>query len=75
MKKNIALVMGGYSGEHDISIASGRQVYSQLDHSKYNVYRIVVEREGWYWDADGERRPGDRGEFTVSDGGRARGAR
>lgn len=70
MKKNIALVMGGYSGEHDISIASGRQVYSQLDHSKYNVYRIVVEREGWYWDADGERRPVDRGEFTVSDGGR-----
>ena len=47
MKKNIALVMGGYSGEHDISIASGRQVYGQLDHNKYNVYPIVVEREGW----------------------------
>jgi len=69
MKKNIALVMGGYSGEHDISIASGNQVYGQLDHSKYNVYKIVVERAGWYWLDGEEHRPVDRGEFTVNDKG------
>ncbi|MBR4739502.1 MAG: D-alanine--D-alanine ligase, partial [Bacteroidales bacterium] len=69
MKQNIALVMGGYSGEHDISIASGNQVYGQLDHTKYNVYKIVVERVGWYW-LDGEaHRPVDRDEFTVTDQG------
>ena len=66
-KKNIALVMGGFSGEHDISIASGNQVYGQLDHNKYNVYKIVVEREGWYWLDGEEHRPVDRGYFTVSD--------
>lgn len=66
-KKNIALVMGGFSGEHDISIASGNQVYDQLDHNKYNVYKIVVEREGWYWLDGEEHRPVDRGNFTVSD--------
>ncbi|MBR5092746.1 MAG: D-alanine--D-alanine ligase [Bacteroidales bacterium] len=65
MKKNIALVMGGYSGEHDISIASGNQVYGQLDHNKYNVYKIVVEREGWYWLDGEEHRPVDRGNFTI----------
>ena len=70
MKKNIALVMGGYSGEHDISIASGNQVYGQLDHSKYNVYRIVVEREGWYWLSGDGHRPVDRSDFSVCDGGR-----
>ena len=64
-KKNIALVMGGYSGEHDISIASGNQVYGQLDHTKYNVYKIVVEREGWYWVDGEEHRPVDRGNFTI----------
>lgn len=69
-KKNIALVMGGFSGEHDISIASGNQVYGQLDHSKYNVYKIVVEREGWYWLDGEEHRPVDRGEFTVTDQGK-----
>ena len=68
MKKNIALVMGGYSGEHDISIASGNQVYGQLDRAKYNVYRVVVDRDVWYWlDDDGTHRPVDRGNFTVSD--------
>ncbi len=69
MKKNIALVMGGYSGEHDISIASGNQVYGQLDHTKYNVYKIVVDRAGWYWLDGEEHRPVDRNDFTVSDNG------
>lgn len=69
MKKNIALVMGGFSGEHDISIASGNQVYGQLDHTKYNVYKIVIDRDGWYWEYDGEHRSVDRGDFTVTDNG------
>ena len=40
-KPNIALVMGGYSGEHDISIQSGCQVYEALDHQKYTVFKVV----------------------------------
>ena len=65
-KKNIALVMGGFSGEHDISIMSGCQVYENLDHEKYNVYKIVVDREGWYGLADdGCRKPVNRDNFTV----------
>ncbi|KWW31977.1 MAG: hypothetical protein AUK63_73 [bacterium P3] len=73
--KNIALVMGGYSGEHDISIASGQQVYQSLDKSRYNVYRIVVERAGWYWQCDdNSHRPVDRNDFSVTtaDGTRIR---
>ena len=65
-KKNIALVMGGFSGEHDISIMSGCQVYENLDHEKYNIYKIVVDREGWYGLADdGSRMPVNRDNFTV----------
>lgn len=65
--KNIALVMGGYSEEHDISIASGQQVYQALDKSRYNVYPVVIERGGWYWQCDdGNRRPVDRNDFTVT---------
>lgn len=65
-KKNIALVMGGYSGEHDVSINSGCQVYQNLDHDKYNIFKIVIDRQGWYWLCDdGSRRPVDRGNFTV----------
>ena len=71
--KNIALVMGGYSGEHDISIMSGCQVYDSLDKEKYNVYKIVVDKKpaDWYWLADdGSHRPVDRGNFTVNDNGK-----
>ncbi|MBQ6069765.1 MAG: D-alanine--D-alanine ligase [Bacteroidales bacterium] len=65
-KINIALVMGGFSGEHDISINSGCQVYENLDHDKYNVYKIVIDRKGWYWLADdGSHRAVNRGNFTV----------
>lgn len=69
-KKNIALVMGGFSGEHDISIASGNQVYGQLDHNKYNVYKIIIEREGWFWMDGDERRRMDRNDFVLDDHGR-----
>ncbi|MDY5969003.1 MAG: D-alanine--D-alanine ligase, partial [Bacteroidales bacterium] len=70
MKKNIALVMGGYSGEHEISIMSGMQVYAALDHSRYNVYKIVIDRKDWCWLTDnGQRRSVNRADFTVEDDG------
>jgi len=66
MKKNIALVMGGYSGEHDISINSGCQVYETLNHEKYNVCKIVIDREGWYaLNEDGSRTAVDKNDFSV----------
>ncbi len=77
--KNIALVMGGFSGEHQISINSGNQVYESLDKNKYNVYKIVVgslvdgriDRQRWYWLTDrGEQKPVNRADFTVVDGGK-----
>ena len=68
--KNIAIVMGGYSGEHDISINSGTQVYQTLKGSNYNLYRIVVEREGWwYLDDNDNRAPVDKNDFSVVIGG------
>lgn len=66
MKYSIALVMGGFSGEHDISIGSGNQVYASLDKNKYDVFRIVVERDKWYCLLDDETCVDvDRGDFSV----------
>lgn len=67
MNKNIALVMGGFSGEHDVSINSGCQVYQALDKTKYNVYKIVIDREGWYCLLDDDSRlPVNRHDFSVT---------
>ncbi len=47
MKKNIAIVMGGYSSEINISLKSGNVVYNHLDKAKYNPFRVHIFREKW----------------------------
>jgi len=53
MKKNIAIIMGGYSSEYKISLKSGNVVYTYLDKTKFNAYRIHIFKEKWvYVDAN-----------------------
>ncbi len=50
MKKiNIAVLMGGRTAEHDISLKSGTMVVNHLDRRRYNVTPVVISRGGlWY---------------------------
>lgn len=66
MKKNIAILMGGYSDEFVISIKSGNVVYKHLSKELYNTYRIVITKEDWYYLTDtDEKIPVDRSTFTL----------
>ena len=47
MKKNIAIVMGGYSSEVNISLKSGNVVYNHLNKEKYNPFRVHILKEKW----------------------------
>ena len=47
MKKNIAVIAGGNSGEHDISIRSGKNIAETLDKQKFNVYFIHLYFKEW----------------------------
>ena len=47
MKKNIAIIMGGYSSEVDISIKSGNVVYRHLNKEKFNAFRVLILKEKW----------------------------
>ncbi|WP_136466313.1 D-alanine--D-alanine ligase [Flagellimonas onchidii] len=70
MKKNIAVIMGGHSSEHDISIKSGNVVHKYLDRKKYKSYRIVIEKEKWlYLDENDKEFPVDRSDFSISPNG------
>ena len=65
-KRNIALVAGGYSGEYVISIGSANVAETFIDASKYNVFKIIIEREKWYHTtADGSEIAVDRADFTL----------
>jgi len=66
MKKNIALLAGGYSGEYVISIKTAETIQSNLDPELYNTYKIIVDREGWWYQADdGTKLPVDKNDFSL----------
>jgi len=47
MKKNIAIVMGGFSSEVNISLTSGSVVYKHLDKEKFTSFRVHILKEKW----------------------------
>ena len=70
MKKKIALVTGGYSGEAVISYKSAATIYNHLDKDKFDVYKIDVTPQGWFYLAeDGARVPVDKNDFTINSNG------
>lgn len=72
MKKNIAIAMGGYSSEYDISVKSGQTAYQWLDRDRYVPYRVLINREKWVvLDEAGETFPVNRDDFTARVAGTA----
>ncbi|TAE14461.1 MAG: D-alanine--D-alanine ligase [Bacteroidetes bacterium] len=66
MKKNIALVTGGYSTEAQISYKSAETVLKNLDSSLFSVYYIDISKAGWFYVApSGEKWPVNKADFTV----------
>ncbi|OIQ18803.1 D-alanine--D-alanine ligase [Lacinutrix sp. MedPE-SW] len=66
MKKNIAIIMGGYSSEYQISLKSGNVVYNTLNKEKYNAYRIHIFENKWvYVDANDKEYAIDKNDFSV----------
>jgi D-alanine-D-alanine ligase len=45
-KLKVAVVFGGRSGEHEISVMSARAIIEKLDRSKYEVTPLYVSRDG-----------------------------
>ena len=67
MKKNIAIIMGGFSSEFEISLKSGQVVYDTLDPNKYNAFRIHIFKDKWvYVDVDNTEHLIDRNDFSCS---------
>lgn len=66
MKKNIAIIMGGYSSEYKISLKSGNVVYQYLNKGKFNAYRVHIFRDRWVYVDDHEKEHAvNRHDFTV----------
>jgi D-alanine-D-alanine ligase len=67
MKKTIAIAMGGYSTEAQISLKSGNVVYHHLPKDKYTVYRAHLMKDAWFIvDDNNEKYSIDRSDFTSN---------
>lgn len=65
-RKKIAIAMGGYSSEHEISLQSGDLVYQHLDREKYEVYRLHIFKAKWYvLTEDGQKFSLNKREFST----------
>ncbi|MEO6610771.1 MAG: D-alanine--D-alanine ligase [Chitinophagaceae bacterium] len=66
MKKNIALVTGGFSGEAVISYKSAVTIDNNLDREHFNVYKIDINPRGWLYElTDGRKLEVDKNDFTL----------
>ncbi|MBN8675084.1 MAG: D-alanine--D-alanine ligase [Chitinophagales bacterium] len=66
MKKTIALVTGGFSGEAVISYRSANTIDNNLDRDKFNVYKIDINPKGWFYElADGRKVEIDKNDFSL----------
>ncbi len=64
-KQHIAVVMGGYSKEHEVSLKSGQFILDHLDVSKYEVYAVVILKEGWFLRLNNTQYPINKHDFSV----------
>ncbi len=47
LKRNIAIVCGGDSSEHDVSLRSAEGLYSFFDKERYNIYIVDIKGQDW----------------------------
>ena len=67
MKRKIALVTGGYSGESVISYKSADTIYQNLDKDKWETYMVDIHPEGWFHiTAGGEKIYVDKNDFSLT---------
>ncbi len=68
-KRRVAVVMGGYSSEFEISLQSGSVVCDSLDADKYDIFPVHILKNGWFHLApDGTKNPINKSDFSFSSG-------
>lgn len=66
MKKKIALVAGGYSGEYVISLRTAKTIKENLDAARFDVYQIIIDRSSWWYETvDGKKIEVDKNDFSL----------
>lgn len=73
MKKQIAIIAGGDSSEHDVSLRSAAGILSFMDAEKYDCFIVEQKGRDMHVVVDGENYPVDLNDFTYVIDGERRG--
>ncbi|MFN0291899.1 D-alanine--D-alanine ligase [Pedobacter helvus] len=66
MKKTIALLTGGTTGEWVVSVKSAATIAHNIDTTKYEVYKIMLTENGWFYEpADSVKIEVDKNDFSL----------
>jgi D-alanine-D-alanine ligase len=67
MKKKIALLAGGFTRESVVSLKSAAQIEEVLDYDLFDVYKIIITPEKWYFqNNDGQQIDVDKNDFSIT---------
>lgn len=66
MRKNIAIVTGGYSGESVISYKTAATALANIDTDLFNPYIVDIRKDGWFGKVGEQEFPVDRNDFSFS---------
>ena len=69
MKKNIAIIWGGYSSEKEVSERSARGIFSFIDKERYNLFKVRIDKAGWEAEYENGSYPIDRNDFSFTANG------
>ena len=73
LKRTIAIVCGGDSSEHDVSLRSAQGLFSFFDKERYDVYIVDIKGQDWHVELpDGTTVQIDRNDFSFMEDGKAR---
>ena len=65
-KRTVAIVCGGDSSEHDVSLRSAQGLHSFFDHERYDIYIVDVKGTDWHVNLDnGEIVEIDKNDFSF----------
>ena len=67
--KNIAIIAGGNSSEYEVSIKSGKNIYAEVDETKYNKYLVILRGRDWHVEIGEEKYPVDKNDFSFTRNG------
>lgn len=67
MKKRIALITGGFTGEHVVSLKSAAVVEKTIDRDRYDVFKILIYPNDWYHEtSSGEKILVNLNDFSLT---------